>query len=65
MTRLHEALPREKRGGHADTAAECARLIAAVLRPGDVLMVKGSHASGMGGVVAAICDHPPRRAANG
>jgi UDP-N-acetylmuramoyl-tripeptide--D-alanyl-D-alanine ligase len=65
MARLYEALPREKRGGHADTAAECARLIAAELHPGDVLMVKGSHASGMGTVVTAICDHPPRRAANG
>jgi hypothetical protein len=30
-------------------------------------MVKGSHASGMGGVVEAICANPPapRRAANG
>jgi UDP-N-acetylmuramyl pentapeptide synthase len=55
------------RAGHADTAPECARLVAATLRPGDVLMVKGSHASGMGIVVEMICTHPPapRRAANG
>jgi UDP-N-acetylmuramoyl-tripeptide--D-alanyl-D-alanine ligase len=67
MARLADSLPPASRAGHADTAAECARLVAATLRPGDVLMVKGSHASGMGIVVETICTHPPapRRAANG
>jgi UDP-N-acetylmuramoyl-tripeptide--D-alanyl-D-alanine ligase len=67
MARLHDALPQAMRGGHAEAAADCANQIAAALRPGDVIMVKGSHASGMGGVVEAICANPPapRRAANG
>jgi UDP-N-acetylmuramoyl-tripeptide--D-alanyl-D-alanine ligase len=42
------------RGGHAATADEAARAVIAALRPGDVVMVKGSHASGMAKVVAAL-----------
>jgi len=67
MAALHEALPRAMRGGHAAGAAEATRALAAALRPGDVVMVKGSHASGMGAVVEALCAGigAPKRAANG
>jgi len=67
MEHLHDALPRALRGGHAADASELARMLIAALHPGDVLMVKGSHASNMGAVIQAICRNwpAPRRAANG
>ena len=43
MRALYDALPAKRRGGHAATAAEMAKLVAARLKPGDVVMVKGSH----------------------
>ncbi len=70
MARLIAALPRALRGGHAATAEELAPALAAALRPGDVVMVKGSHASGMHAIVARLVDGadgndaPRRRAAN-
>jgi len=42
MLRLHEALPEPMRGEHRATSSEMADLIAGVLRPGDVVTVKGS-----------------------
>ncbi len=71
MARLFAALPRAQRGAHAATAAELAPVVAGALRPGDVAMVKGSHASGMHAIVAQLIEgangnHTPRRrAANG
>jgi len=58
MAALVDALPAERRGGHAERAAELATTIRAALRPGDTLLVKGSLASGMGTVVAALCEEP-------
>jgi len=67
MAHLDEKLPPAVRGGHFANAADTARALSAALRPGDVVMVKGSHASGMGAVVEAICSNKPapKRAANG
>jgi len=42
MLRLHEALPEPMRGEHRATSSEMADLIVGVLRPGDVVTVKGS-----------------------
>jgi UDP-N-acetylmuramoyl-tripeptide--D-alanyl-D-alanine ligase len=42
MARLHAALPERMRGVHCARAAEMAPIIAAALRPGDVVTVKGS-----------------------
>ncbi len=55
MRHLHDRLPEAMRGGHAEDAEALARRLVAVLRAGDVLLVKGSLASGMNGVVAALC----------
>ncbi len=54
------------RGEHAATAEELTPRVVAGVRPGDVVMVKGSLASGMRRVVAALraLDRQPR-AANG
>lgn len=59
MERLHDALPAEKRGGHAATSDAIAPLAAAALRGGDVAMVKGSLGSRMQRVIDAIAARHP------
>ncbi|MCB1495214.1 MAG: UDP-N-acetylmuramoylalanyl-D-glutamyl-2,6-diaminopimelate--D-alanyl-D-alanine ligase [Bauldia sp.] len=54
MMALWEALPDSRRGAYAETAAELEPIVAEALRPGDVVMVKGSNASRMGPLVAAL-----------
>ncbi len=54
MARLHAALPAAKRADHAPDSAALAPLVAAAVRPGDVVMVKGSLGSRMAVVVAAL-----------
>ncbi|MBI3452687.1 MAG: UDP-N-acetylmuramoylalanyl-D-glutamyl-2,6-diaminopimelate--D-alanyl-D-alanine ligase [Rhodospirillales bacterium] len=78
MAHLHDALPPEMRGAHVENSAQLAPLVAAAIRPGDVVTVKGSLGSRMAGIVEALLasgdthngnhDDPrrgPRRAANG
>jgi UDP-N-acetylmuramyl pentapeptide synthase len=40
--------------GHAPTSAELAPLVAAALRPGDAILVKGSLGSRMARIIAAL-----------
>jgi UDP-N-acetylmuramoyl-tripeptide--D-alanyl-D-alanine ligase len=56
MRHLHDALPADRRGGHAADAAGAAVLVAKALKPGDVVMVKGSAGSVMGRVIKALED---------
>jgi UDP-N-acetylmuramoyl-tripeptide--D-alanyl-D-alanine ligase len=68
MERLHEALPREMRGGHAKDSAALSPIVTQAVRAYDVVAVKGSHGSCMGVIVqalAALDASPPPRAANG
>jgi UDP-N-acetylmuramoyl-tripeptide--D-alanyl-D-alanine ligase len=63
---LDMALPPARRGGHASLAAEAAVLLADVVRPGDVVLVKGSHSTGMAAVTRALAalavgNHRPGR----
>ncbi len=51
MENLDRALPPARLGGHAATSAELAPRLAAAVRPGDVLMVKGSLGSRMAEIV--------------
>jgi UDP-N-acetylmuramoyl-tripeptide--D-alanyl-D-alanine ligase len=46
MKNLYDALPQDKRGGHADDTTELAKIVPEVLVPGDVVMVKGSRGPG-------------------
>ncbi|GLK76038.1 UDP-N-acetylmuramoyl-tripeptide--D-alanyl-D-alanine ligase [Methylopila jiangsuensis] len=54
MKALHEALPAQRRGGWAPTAAELEPLVLERVRGGDAVMVKGSNGSKLGPVVAAL-----------
>jgi len=54
MEHLHNALPREMRGGHARDSATLAPRVTQAVRANDVVAVKGSHGSRMAVVVAAI-----------
>ena len=66
MAHLEAALAPSRRAGHAADSASLASLVAAAVAPGDVVMVKGSLASRMAEVVAALrrLETPPL-AANG
>jgi UDP-N-acetylmuramoyl-tripeptide--D-alanyl-D-alanine ligase len=54
MEHLHAALPGAMRGHHAETAEDLARLLPRELRPGDVVLVKGSKSSRVSRVVDAL-----------
>jgi UDP-N-acetylmuramoyl-tripeptide--D-alanyl-D-alanine ligase len=58
MARLHDALPSRLRGGHAPASDTLLPLVRAALRPGDVVVVKGSLGSRMGRIVEALLAGP-------
>ncbi|MFN4142058.1 UDP-N-acetylmuramoylalanyl-D-glutamyl-2,6-diaminopimelate--D-alanyl-D-alanine ligase [Aestuariivirga sp.] len=60
MANLWERVPGRQRGAHAETSEALKDRLLAGLRPGDVVMVKGSLGSRMGPLVEAIrAAHPP------
>lgn len=54
MRHLSDALPPERRGGHAADADALVTLLAPVLKGGDVIMVKGSAGSRMGRIIEKL-----------
>ncbi len=63
MHSLWEALPSERRGGYAETAAGLQPAVLDAIRDGDAVMVKGSLGSKMGPIVKALERQFPRQAA--
>lgn len=56
MHALWQDLPSSMRGGYAHHASHLEPLVAAAIRPGDTLMVKGSNGSRMGPLVKGLSD---------
>ncbi len=54
MAHLHDALPGARRGLHRESVAELCRELPRTLRPGDVVLVKGSKGSKVSRVVDAL-----------
>jgi UDP-N-acetylmuramoyl-tripeptide--D-alanyl-D-alanine ligase len=54
MAYLHEALPTDRRGGHVPDSASLAAMVKDALRPGDVVLVKGSLGSRMARIIDAL-----------
>ena len=54
MRHLYDSVPDRRRGAHAPDSAALAPLVAAAVRPGDAVLVKGSLGSRMRLVVAAL-----------
>lgn len=54
MKSLWDALPPTRRGGYAESAAGIAPVIAGAVRPGDLVMVKGSNGSRASTIAAAL-----------
>lgn len=54
MARLHYSAPDAMRGAHRLSAQELEETVLAAIRPGDVVMVKGSNGSRMSRIVAAL-----------
>jgi UDP-N-acetylmuramoyl-tripeptide--D-alanyl-D-alanine ligase len=63
MRNLWDALSSGKRGGYAGSSAELESQVVAAIRPGDVIMVKGSLGSRMKKIVNALEKRFPDRAA--
>ena len=51
MTSLWDELPTAMLGGHCNIARSLSPLLRSVIRPGDIVMVKGSHGSHTGIIV--------------
>jgi len=59
MKSLYEALPDTHRGGWCETAGELQPLVLDAVRPGDVIVIKGSNGSRMTKIVAALKETYP------
>lgn len=66
MRGLFDALPADRRGAHAANVTELLPQLRAALKPGDVLLVKGSHGMRMDRIVDdLLTPAPPARAVSG
>ncbi len=62
MAHMFNALPAHLRGGRADTSSDLSPMVAAALRDGDVVLVKGSAGSKTGLIVRDLLALDPRHA---
>jgi UDP-N-acetylmuramoyl-tripeptide--D-alanyl-D-alanine ligase len=63
MKSLWDALPPTQAGGYADSAAALVPAVVEALRPGDLVMVKGSNGSKAGAIAQALAGLAPERKA--
>jgi UDP-N-acetylmuramoyl-tripeptide--D-alanyl-D-alanine ligase len=56
MRNLHDALPDSVQAGYSQSADEAFERLKSVIRPGDVVLVKGSNASGLHKIATALAD---------
>ncbi len=61
MAALMDALPERVKGGYAETADALEAVVLDAIKPGDVVIVKGSLGSQMGGIVQALKNELSRR----
>jgi UDP-N-acetylmuramoyl-tripeptide--D-alanyl-D-alanine ligase len=54
MQALYDALPAERRTAYAASSKELAPMVAAAVKSGDTVLVKGSNSTRMGTVIEAI-----------
>jgi UDP-N-acetylmuramoyl-tripeptide--D-alanyl-D-alanine ligase len=54
MRALHEELPHDLRGGWGASSSDIEEDVVRAIRPGDAVMIKGSHSSRMGPIVATL-----------
>ncbi len=57
MESLYEALPAERRGGYAPSSEALEPILLEGVRPGDIIMIKGSLGSRMAPLVEAVARH--------
>lgn len=57
MENLVEALPPERRAGYAGASSDLKDAVVAAVRPGDIVMIKGSNSIRMALIVQALKDH--------
>jgi len=60
MRHLYDGVPSHARGAHVRDSAALAPLVAAAVRPGDAVLVKGSLGSRMRLIVTALEGYPPK-----
>ena len=56
MEALHQTLPQGWRGGHAPDSQKLAELVCEAVRPGDVILIKGSAGSKMAYIIKALSE---------
>ena len=61
MRGLWNSVPQAKRGVHAETSAGLCEALTAMLRAGDLVIIKGSNGSKMNVVVEALRQRFPAR----
>lgn len=61
MDALYQTLPQDWRGGHAEDSRKLADLVCEAVKPGDVILIKGSAGSKMAYIIKALSEKSANR----